>query len=117
MDELFYPLNFPVLTSHRAWMQESYVGRIVVNLGTTLETSGLGYNVIFKPRLQWRRTSYPWKWKLFVPKSYHKSISFLTAANKSKVYYGIPPEPDLGVVIEEENEEEEDKDKPKVSTF
>ncbi|XP_066015990.1 transcription initiation factor TFIID subunit 5 [Pocillopora verrucosa] len=34
-------------------------------------------------------------------------------ANKSKVYYGIPPEPDLGVVIEEENEEEEDKDKPK----
>ncbi|XP_027048507.1 transcription initiation factor TFIID subunit 5-like [Pocillopora damicornis] len=38
-------------------------------------------------------------------------------ANKSKVYYGIPPEPDLGVVIEEENEEEEDKDKPKVSTF
>ena len=33
------------------------------------------------------------------------------------MYYGIPPEPDLGVVIEEENEEEEDKDKPKVSTF
>ena len=98
-------------------MQESYVGRIVVSLGNTLETSGLGYNVVFKPRLQWRRTSYPWKWKLFVPKSYHKNVSFLTAANKSKVYYGIPPEPDLGVVIEEENEEEEDKDKPKVSTF
>ena len=37
-----------------------------------------------------------------------------TTANKSKVYYGIPPEPDLGVVIEEENEEEDDKDKPKV---
>ncbi|XP_078345070.1 transcription initiation factor TFIID subunit 5-like [Oculina patagonica] len=34
-------------------------------------------------------------------------------ANKSKVYYGIPPEPDLGVVIEEENEEDDDKDKPK----
>ncbi|KAM7436900.1 Transcription initiation factorTFIID subunit 5 [Porites harrisoni] len=34
-------------------------------------------------------------------------------ANKSKVYYGIPPEPDLGVVIEEENEDEDDKDKPK----
>ena len=33
------------------------------------------------------------------------------------MYYGIPPEPDLGVVIEEENEEEEDKDKPKVRTF
>ena len=33
------------------------------------------------------------------------------------MYYGIPPEPDLGVVIEEENEEEEDKDKPKVSSF
>ena len=38
----------------------------------------------------------------------------VTAANKSKVYYGIPPEPDLGVAIEEENEEEDDKDKPKV---
>ncbi|CAH3195506.1 unnamed protein product [Porites evermanni] len=36
-------------------------------------------------------------------------------ANKSKVYYGIPPEPDLGVVIEEENEDEDDKDKPKVT--
>ncbi|KAJ7373053.1 Transcription initiation factor TFIID subunit 5 [Desmophyllum pertusum] len=34
-------------------------------------------------------------------------------ANKSKVYYGIPPEPDLGVVIEEENEDDDDKDKPK----
>ena len=33
------------------------------------------------------------------------------------MYYGIPPEPDLGVVIEEENEEEDDKDKPKVRTF
>ena len=46
-----------------------------------------------------------------------ENVPFLTAANKSKVYYGIPPEPDLGVVIEEENEEEEDKDKPKVSSF
>ncbi|RMX42227.1 hypothetical protein pdam_00011627 [Pocillopora damicornis] len=35
-------------------------------------------------------------------------------SNKSKLYYGIPPELDLGVVIEEENEEEEDKEKPKV---
>ncbi|XP_068688427.1 transcription initiation factor TFIID subunit 5-like isoform X2 [Montipora foliosa] len=34
-------------------------------------------------------------------------------ANKSKVYYGIPPEPDLGVVIEEESEDDDDKDKPK----
>ncbi|XP_067019301.1 transcription initiation factor TFIID subunit 5-like [Acropora muricata] len=34
-------------------------------------------------------------------------------ANKSKVYYGIPPEPDLGVVIEDESEDDEDKDKPK----
>ena len=32
------------------------------------------------------------------------------------MYYGIPPEVDLGVVIEEENEEEEDKEKSKVST-
>ena len=32
------------------------------------------------------------------------------------MYYGIPPELDLGVVIEEENEEDEDKEKPKVST-
>ena len=31
------------------------------------------------------------------------------------MYYGIPPEPDLGVVIEEENEDEDDKDKPKVT--
>ena len=38
-------------------------------------------------------------------------------ANKSKVYYGIPPEPDLGVVIEEENEDDDDKDKPKVCTW
>ena len=43
-------------------------------------------------------------------------ILFLSfTANKSKVYYGIPPEPDLGVVIEEENEDEDDKDKPKVT--
>jgi len=41
---------------------------------------------------------------------------FFTPANKSKVYYGIPPEPDLGVVIEEENEDDDDKDKPKVNT-
>lgn len=41
----------------------------------------------------------------------------LTTANKSKVYYGIPPEPDLGVAIEEENEEEDDKDKPKVASY
>ena len=40
---------------------------------------------------------------------------YLFTANKSKVYYGIPPEPDLGVVIEEENEDEDDKDKPKVT--
>ena len=40
-----------------------------------------------------------------------------TTANKSKVYYGIPPEPDLGVVIEEENEDDDDKDKPKVITL
>ena len=72
-----------------------------------------GYNVVFKPRLQHRRASYPWK--LF--DTWSENVPFLTAANKSKVYYGIPPEPDLGVVIEEENEEEEDKDKPKVSTF
>ena len=42
------------------------------------------------------------------------SWSYPTTANKSKVYYGIPPEPDLGVVIEEESEEDDDKDKPKV---
>lgn len=42
---------------------------------------------------------------------------FFTTANKSKVYYGIPPEPDLGVVIEEENEDDDDKDKPKVMTL
>lgn len=40
-----------------------------------------------------------------------------TPANKNKVYYGIPPEPDLGVVIEEENEDDDDKDKPKVCTW
>ena len=45
-----------------------------------------------------------------------ENACFLTVANKSKLYYGIPPELDLGVVIEEENEEEEDKEKPKVST-
>ena len=75
-----------------------------------------GYNVVFKPRLQCRWASYPWKWKLFVHETYCENISFLSAANKSKVYHGIPPEPDLGVVLKEENEEE-DKDKPKVSTF
>ena len=32
------------------------------------------------------------------------------------MYYGIPPEPDLGVVLKEEIEEA-DKDKPKVRTF
>lgn len=42
-------------------------------------------------------------------------LFYLFTANKSKVYYGIPPEPDLGVVIEEENEDEDDKDKPKVT--
>ena len=51
-----------------------------------------------------------------IHETYCENISFLTAANKSKVYYGIPPEPDLWVVLKEENEEE-DKDKPKVSTF
>ena len=52
-----------------------------------------------------------------IHETYCENISFLTAANKSKVYYGIPPEPNLGVIIEEKNEEKEDKDKPKVSTF
>ena len=42
------------------------------------------------------------------------NVFSFTSANKSKVYYGIPPEPDLGVVIEEESEEDDDKDKPKV---
>ena len=42
-------------------------------------------------------------------------LFYLFTANKNKVYYGIPPEPDLGVVIEEENEDEDDKDKPKVT--
>ena len=45
--------------------------------------------------------------------SYYSYV-LCTAANKSKVYYGIPPEPDLGVVIEEESEDDDDKDKPKV---
>lgn len=55
--------------------------------------------------------------------SYFLSLIFVecfflfTPANKSKVYYGIPPEPDLGVVIEEENEDDDDKDKPKVNTW
>ena len=75
-----------------------------------------GYNVVFKPRLQCRWASYPWKWKLFVHETYCENISFLSEANKRKVYHEIPPEPDLGVVLKEENEEE-DKDKPKVSTF
>ena len=44
------------------------------------------------------------------------NVFFFISANKSKVYYGIPPEPDLGVVIEEESEEDDDKDKPKVYT-
>ena len=35
--------------------------------------------------------------KLFVHETYFENISFLSAANKSKVYHGIPPEPDLGV--------------------
>ena len=51
-----------------------------------------------------------------VHETYCENISFLSAANKSKVYYGIPPEPDLWVVLTKENEEV-DKDKPKVSTF
>ncbi|KAK3710376.1 hypothetical protein QZH41_012300 [Actinostola sp. cb2023] len=34
-------------------------------------------------------------------------------ANKTKVLYGLQPEPDLGITIEDDNEEEEDKDKPK----
>ena len=45
------------------------------------------------------------------------NVFFFISANKSKVYYGIPPEPDLGVVIEEESEEDDDKDKPKVYTY
>ena len=76
--------------------------------GTTLER----YNVVFKPRLQCRWASDPQKWKLFIHETYSENVSFLTAASKSKVYYRIPPEPDLGVVIEEENEKEKDKDKP-----
>ena len=51
-----------------------------------------------------------------IHETYCENISFLTADNKSKVYYGIPPEPDLWVVLKEENEEE-NKNKPKVSTF
>ena len=51
-----------------------------------------------------------------IPSQNFENACFLTVANKSKLYYGIPPELDLGVVIEEENEEEEDKEKPKVST-
>ena len=35
-------------------------------------------------------------------------------ANKSKVLHGIPQEPDLGVVLEDDEDEEEEKDKPKV---
>ena len=50
----------------------------------------------------------PQNWKLFIHETYCENVSFLTAASKSKVYYRILPEPDLGVVIEEENEEEED---------
>ncbi|EDO33060.1 predicted protein, partial [Nematostella vectensis] len=34
-------------------------------------------------------------------------------ANKTKVLYGLQPEPDLGITIEDDNEEEDDKDKPK----
>ena len=53
------------------------------------------------------------KLKLFV--QYH-IYSLYLLANKSKVFYGIPPEPELGVVIEDpENEDEDDKDKPKVT--
>ena len=48
--------------------------------------------------------------------SFIRNVFFVISANKSKVYYGIPPEPDLGVVIEEESEEDDDKDKPKVYT-
>lgn len=36
------------------------------------------------------------------------------SANKTKVLYGLQPEPDFGITIEDDNEEEEDKDKPKV---
>lgn len=36
------------------------------------------------------------------------------AANKTKVLYGMQPEPDLGITLDDDNEEEEDKDKPKV---
>ena len=82
----------------------------MVSWGTTLE-KGTMYNVVFKPSFQCRWASYPRKWKLFVHETYCENISFLSAANKSKVYHGIPPEPDLGVVLKEENEEE-DKDKP-----
>ena len=51
-----------------------------------------------------------------IHETYCENIYFLTTANKSKVYYGIPPEPDLWVVLKEENEKEY-KNKPKVSTF
>ena len=87
----------------------------MVSWGTTLE-KGTMYNVVFKPSFQCRWASYPQKWKLFVHETYCENISFLSEANKRKVYHEIPPEPDLGVVLKEENEEE-DKDKPKVSTF
>ena len=87
----------------------------MVSWGTTLE-KGTMYNVVFKPSFQCRWASYPRKWKLFVQETYFENISFLSEANKRKVYHEIPPEPDLGVVLKEENEEE-DKDKPKVSTF
>ncbi|XP_020917046.1 transcription initiation factor TFIID subunit 5 [Exaiptasia diaphana] len=34
-------------------------------------------------------------------------------ANKTKVLYGMQPEPDLGITLDDDNEDEEDKDKPK----
>ena len=90
----------------------------MVSWGTTLEKGTLCtmYNVVFKPSFPCRWASYPRKWKLFVHETYCENISFLSEANKRKMYHEIPPEPDLGVVLKEENEEE-DKDKPKVSTF
>lgn len=58
---------------------------------------------------------YPWEASFPSSKVKLSFPVFFNIANKTKVLYGLQPEPDLGITIEDDNEEEEDKDKPKVS--
>ena len=78
----------------------------MVSLGTTLETSGR-VQCSFQAQVTMQKSQLSLEVEN-IPSQNFENACFLTVANKSKLYYGIPPELDLGVVIEEENEEEED---------